>query len=89
MKNGRLQMRPDACHGENGPGVPTFRELLVELVASVRSIDARLARLKASPDGTEPELLTAEQAAQLCGCGARTFRTYSQAQLVPGPVRIG
>jgi len=36
-----------------------------------------------------PLLLTAHQAAAMCGKATRTFRTWDAAGLIPQPIRIG
>jgi predicted DNA-binding transcriptional regulator AlpA len=36
-----------------------------------------------------PELLTTEQAAELTGCGERTFWAWSRSGLAPRPIKIG
>jgi predicted DNA-binding transcriptional regulator AlpA len=42
-----------------------------------------------TPPGMTPELLTTKQAAQLAGCGERTFWAWSRSGLAPAPVKIG
>ncbi len=37
----------------------------------------------------DPLLLTARQAAEICGKSLRTWRTWDSAGLIPRPVRIG
>jgi predicted DNA-binding transcriptional regulator AlpA len=39
--------------------------------------------------GTSPLLLTARQAAELCGKSLRTWRSWDAAGWIPRPVRIG
>jgi predicted DNA-binding transcriptional regulator AlpA len=39
--------------------------------------------------GCEPLLLTAKQAASICGKSLRTWRTWDAAGWIPQPVRIG
>jgi predicted DNA-binding transcriptional regulator AlpA len=39
--------------------------------------------------GIVPELLTTAEAAQLAGCGERTFWAWSRSGLAPAPVKIG
>jgi len=39
--------------------------------------------------GIQAELLTTRQAAELCGCGERTFWAWSRSGLAPAPVKIG
>lgn len=39
--------------------------------------------------GLEPLLLTAKQAAAICGKSLRTWRTWDSAGWIPQPVRIG
>jgi predicted DNA-binding transcriptional regulator AlpA len=39
--------------------------------------------------GTSPLLLTARQAASMCGKSLRTWRTWDAAGWIPRPVRIG
>lgn len=40
-------------------------------------------------DGRSPLLLTAKQAAAMCGKSLRTWRTWDAAGWIPRPVRIG
>ena len=42
-----------------------------------------------SQRNARPLLLTAEEAAQRCGCSVRTWRTRDRAGLTPPPIRIG
>ena len=42
-----------------------------------------------SNDQSNPLLLTARDAARLCGTSLRTWRTRDSAGLIPQPVRIG
>jgi len=39
--------------------------------------------------GIQAELLTTGEAAQLAGCGERTFWAWSRSGLAPAPVKIG
>jgi predicted DNA-binding transcriptional regulator AlpA len=41
------------------------------------------------PKNIVPELLTTRQAAELAGCGERTFWRWSRSRLAPGPIFIG
>ena len=46
-------------------------------------------RLTPTASESEPALLTAEQAAAICGKSARTWRSWDAAGFVPRPIRIG
>ena len=39
--------------------------------------------------GITPELLSAKQAAKLCGIGERTLWSWSRSGIAPAPVKIG
>ena len=36
-----------------------------------------------------PELLSTRQAAEVCGCGERTFWRWSRCGIAPSPIKIG
>ncbi len=42
-----------------------------------------------NPEAVDPLLITARQAAAMCGKSLRTWRTWDAAGWVPRPVRIG
>ncbi len=45
--------------------------------------------MNAEPVKEEPLLLKVKQAASLCGCSDRTWRSWDSAGLTPKPLRIG
>ena len=58
----------------------------MEQTRQVRLLDGKLG---VDREQRDPLLVTAKQAAEICGKSLRTWRTWDAAGLIPRPVRIG